>query len=187
MIDFKGDRLAIQLLAQEAAAIGKTFRLFSLYDGIESGYYNPLSSGKAQSKVERIMEALGLVYEGPASFYSKVEQAVFLPILQSFDSQGIKCTLSDIQEILENPDLLTTITGKTINPGQIGGLVSALLPLAAIPQINSTSPDIDLAKAMASGDVVYFDLRSGEAPAISTAIGRMIAMDLQAIAAGRTE
>jgi type IV secretory pathway TraG/TraD family ATPase VirD4 len=86
VIDFKGDKQAIQLLARETATAGKRFFLFSLHPQVPSNTYNPLSSGSATSKVERIMTALQLVFEGEAKFYTYCQQAMFLPLVKHFDA-----------------------------------------------------------------------------------------------------
>ncbi len=187
VIDFKGDKQAIQLLARESAVVGKKFFLFSLHPGVKSNTYNPLSSGSATSKVERIMTALQLVFEGEAKFYTYCQQAMFLPLVKHFDAQGIRYTLADISSFLNNPDLVESITGEKVDPKQIRGLTAALVPYADVDRINDPEPDIDLHRIMENADVCYFDLRSAVAPELAEAIGKMIAMDLQTQAAYRTE
>ncbi len=187
VIDFKGDKQAIQLLARETAAAGKRFFLFSLHPQVPSSTYNPLSSGTATSKVERIMTALQLVFEGEAKFYTYCQQAMFLLLVKHFDAQGIRYTLADISTFLANPDLIESITGEKVDPKQIRGLTAALAPYVDVDQINDPEPDIDLHRIMKKGDVCYFDLRSAVAPELAGAIGKMIAMDLQTQAAYRTE
>ncbi|MDK2888538.1 MAG: hypothetical protein PWP72_1416 [Thermoanaerobacter sp.] len=186
VVDFKGDKGAIQQLAREARAAGKKFFLFSLHPQIAGNTYNPLASGGALSKVERVMTALELVYEGEARFYSYCQQAVFLPLIKYLDDRGVRYTLRDIQEILKNPELVQELTGEEMSPGQIKGLTAALTPYADLEAINDPEGDIDLAEVMAAGDVAYFDLRSAVAPELASALGKMIAMDLQALAAFRT-
>ncbi len=187
VIDFKGDKQAIQLLARETAAAGKRFFLFSLHPQVSSNTYNPLSSGSATSKVERIMTALQLVFEGEAKFYTYCQQAMFLPLVKHFDAQGIRYTLADISSFLANPDLIESITGEKVDPKQIRGLTAALVPYIDVDRINDPEPDIDLHRIMENADVCYFDLRSAFAPELAGAIGKMIAMDLQTQAAYRTE
>ncbi len=187
VIDFKGDKQAIQLLARETAAAGKKFFLFSLHPQVPSNTYNPLSSGSATSKVERIMTALQLIFEGEAKFYTYCQQAMFLPLVKHFDAQGIHYTLADISNFLANPDLVENITGEKVDPKQIRGLTAALVPYVDVDRINDPEPDIDLHRIMSNADVCYFDLRSAVASELAGAIGKMIAMDLQTQAAYRTE
>ncbi len=184
VIDFKGDKMAIQALAREAKLAGKKFYMFSLHPEIRSNTYNPLNSGNTLSKVERIMTALELVFEGAARFYTYCQQAVFLELLTHFE--GVKCTLRDVKELLRDPKLVEKITGDEITPEQVKGLTAALTPYSDLDIINDPEPDIDLGRIMNAGDVVYFDLRSAIAPELSTALGKMIAMDLQGHAAFRT-
>jgi type IV secretory pathway TraG/TraD family ATPase VirD4 len=186
VIDFKEDKQAIQLLAKAAEENGKRFYFFTLDPSAKSNTYNPLATGAALNKVERIMTALELVFQGEAKFYSYVQQATFIPLLKELDSRGVKYTLADIQSILLNPGLVSQLTGQKVDENQIKGLTAALTPFADLEQINSPRPDIDLAEIMQNGDVVYFDLKSALAPEASSAIGKMIAQDLQYQAAFRT-
>ena len=186
VIDFKGDRQAIQILVREAKKAGKRFYFFSLEQG-KSNTYNPLASGTALSKVERIMTSLELIFEGEARFYTYCQQAVFIPLMRYFDRQSIKCTLRDIESVLGDSDLIEDITGEKISVGQIKGLTAALALYADLNIINDPEPDIDLAQVMHAGDVVYFNLKSAEAPELASGIGKMVAMDLQAQAARRTQ
>ncbi|WP_081410893.1 type IV secretory system conjugative DNA transfer family protein [Desulfotruncus alcoholivorax] len=186
VIDFKEDRQAIQLLAREARANGKKFYIFTLDPREKTNTYNPLASGTALGKVERIMTALELVFHGEAKFYSYVQQATFIPLLTALDARGVKYTLADIHSILQNPGLVFQLTGQNVDENQIKGLTAALTPYSELGQINSARPDIDLAKIMQRGDVVYFDLKSALAPEACSALGKMIAQDLQYLAAFRT-
>ncbi|OPX85782.1 MAG: AAA-like domain protein [Pelotomaculum sp. PtaB.Bin104] len=186
-IDFKGDKQAIHLLAGEARKAGRKFYFFSLHPQVKSNTYNPINSGGTLSKVERVMTALELVFEGEAKFYSYCQQAVFQPLLKFFDGQGVKSTLKDIHQIMKDPGLVEKITGDEITPGQIKGLTAALTPYTDLQRINDPEPDIDLSRVLKSKAVVYFDLRSSVAPEIASAMGKMIAMDLQALASLRTQ
>ncbi|OPX92607.1 MAG: AAA-like domain protein [Pelotomaculum sp. PtaB.Bin104] len=186
-IDFKGDKQAIQLLARETKKTGKKFYLFSLHPRVKSNTYNPLNFGNTLSKVERVMTALELVFEGEAKFYTYCQQAVFIPLLKHLDGAGIKYTMKDVQQLLKNVGLVEKITGDEMTPGQVKGLTAALTPYADLGRINDPEPDIDLGRVMETGDVVYFDLRSAIAPELTAAMGKMIAMDLQARASYRDQ
>ncbi|AGL01119.1 type IV secretory system conjugative DNA transfer family protein [Desulfoscipio gibsoniae] len=186
VIDFKEDRQAIQLLAQEAITNGKRFYIFTLDPREQTNIYNPLATGTPLDKVERIMTALELVFAGEAKFYSYVQQATFIPLLKELDRRGVKYTLGDIHGILHNPGLVFQLTGQNVDENQLKGLTAALTPFADIEQINSAQPDIDIGEIMNRGDVVYFDLKSALAPEASSAIGKMIAQDLQYLSAFRS-
>lgn len=187
VIDYKGDRQAIQLLAREARARGKKFYIFTLDQRGKSNTYNPLATGTSLAKAERIMTALELVFEGEARFYTYVQKATFIPLLTALDAQCVSYTLSDIYEILQNPKLVFKLTGQQVDENQIKGLTAALLPFAELEQINFAKADIDLTEIMENGDVVYFDLQSALAPEASSALGKMIAQDLQYLSASRTQ
>ncbi|OAT86809.1 type IV secretory system conjugative DNA transfer family protein [Desulfotomaculum copahuensis] len=185
VIDFKGDRQAVQLIAREAKAAGKKFYFFTLAP-VKCNTYNPLASGTALAKSERIMTALDLVFDGAGKFYTYVQQAIFIPLLKFFDAQRVKYAIGDVLYVLKDKKLLEKMTGEEVNPEQIKGLTAALTAYADMPQINAAKADIDLAAVMKAGDVVYFDLRSALAPEASSGIGKMISQDLQYIAAYRT-
>jgi type IV secretory pathway TraG/TraD family ATPase VirD4 len=189
VMDFKGDKQAVQSLAREARKAGKKFYFFTLHPALKSNTYNPLYYGSTLSKVERVMTALELVFAGQAKFYTYCQQAVFIPLLKYFDALETKYTLRDIWNILRDPELFEEITGEKMAPGQIKGLCAALTPYADadLNVINDPEPDIDLGRIMNHGDVAYFDLRSAAAPSLSSALGKMIAMELQARAAWRTQ
>ncbi|SFF97503.1 AAA-like domain-containing protein [Desulfotomaculum arcticum] len=186
-IDFKGDKQAIQLLAREAQAAGRRFYFFSINSRINSNTYNPLAAGSSLSKVERVMTALDLLFAGEAKFYSYVQQSTFITLLKTLDAMDFKYTLGDIYTILKNQKLFSKLTGEEISENQVKGLTAALTIYADLIQINDPWPDINLEKVMQNGDVCYFDLRSAEAPHLSSSLGKMIAMDLQALAAGRSQ
>lgn len=186
-VDFKGDKQAIQLLSREAQKVGRRFYLFSLHPQVKSNTYNPLSSGSTLSKVERVMTALELVFDGEAKFYTYCQQAVFIPLLKYLDREGVKYTLKEIQQLFKSPGLVEMFTGDNISPGQLKGLTAALTSFADLNIINAQEPDIDLGRMMQAGDVVYFDLRSAIAPELFSALGKMIAMDLQALASYRSQ
>lgn len=187
VVDFKGDKQAIQLLAKEAKKTGKKFYLFSLHPDIKSNTYNPIESGNVLSKVERVLTALDLVYDGAAKFYTYSQQATFIPLLEYFINRDVICTLRDIWNILADAELMKEIIGQKIDAGHIKGLWAALTPYARLEQINKPKSDISLAGVLKKGDVVYFDLRSSVAPKLAAGLGKMIALDLQAQAAFRTQ
>lgn len=107
--------------------------------------------------------------------------------LRYFDRQDVMCTLRDVQAIIRDPDLVSEILGEDINLGHLKGLAAALTPYTDVSQINAHEPDIDLARVMEAGDVVYFDLRSAVAPELASGLGKMIALDLQVQAAFRSQ
>ncbi|SHG73079.1 type IV secretory system conjugative DNA transfer family protein [Desulforamulus hydrothermalis] len=188
-VDFKGDEQAIKLLAREARAAGKRFYFFTLHPEISSNTYNPLQHGTALSKVERIMTALELVFEGQAKFYTYVQQSFFIPIVKALDTQGALYTLEGIARILSSEALVASLLGideKDVNKNHLKGLTAALEPFTDLKIINQPAADINLRQIMEEGDICYFDLRSAVAPSIASALGKMIAMELQELAAYRT-
>lgn len=186
-IDFKGDEQAVKLLAREAAARGRKFYFFTLKPGLKSNTYNPLNYGDTHAKIERIMTALDINFEGEAKFYTYCQQAVFYPLLKCLNSRGISYGPGDIRLLLQNPILLELLTGERVDQKQIKGLVAALARYADIEIINKLPTDIDLGEIMRQGDVCYFDLRSAIAPEIAKALGKMVAMELQSLAAERSQ
>lgn len=186
-IDFKGDKQAVQLLAKETKKAGKKFYMFSLHPQVNSNSYNPIFSGSALAKGDRVLIGLDLVFDGPAKFYTYSQKSMFLSLIRHFERHNSICTLKDIHDALKSSDLIEEITGEKVNPGHLKGLVAALDMYCDFKQVNTHEPDICLDKIMANGDVVYFDLRSAVGRELSSTLGKMIAMDLEVHAAFRTE
>ena len=68
--------------------------------------YNPLSSGDIHSKVDRIMTALKLIYEGPAGFYSNVQVMAFEGLLKEMEKANKEITFLSIKSALINQHFL---------------------------------------------------------------------------------
>jgi len=152
----------LKLLAREAKAAGKRFYFFSMHPEIASNTYNPLQHGTALGKVERIMTALELVFEGQAKFYTYVQQSFFIPIVKALDSQMAMYTLEGIARILSSEALVASLLGideKDINKNQLKGLTAALEPFTDLRIINQPAADINLRQIMEDGDICYFDQR----------------------------
>lgn len=188
LIDFKGDEQAVKYLASLTQREGRNYYFFTLHPDIPSNTYNPLSSGNILSKVERVLTALELIFHGEAKFYTYVQQAIFIPLLKSMEMEGIIYTLSDVYHVLKDPNLFDSfVKDKDIDRKQFLGLTSALTAYAELNILNQASSDIHLNKIMQEKAVCYFDLRSAVNPELSSALGKMIALDLQAHAAARTQ
>ena len=87
-IDFKGDEVFKRYVQERAKEKGKRFYYFSIDPNEPSIGYNPLFSGDIHSKVDRIMAALELIYQGPASFYSNVQSMAFVELLEEITRDG---------------------------------------------------------------------------------------------------
>ena len=105
-IDFKGDEVFKKYVQQKAQEKGKKFYYFSIDPNEASIGYNPLSSGDIHSKVDRIMTALELIYQGPASFYSNVQAMAFVKLLKEIIQDKKEINFSSVKDALENPDIL---------------------------------------------------------------------------------
>lgn len=188
VIDFKGDKQAIKLLAKEAAENNKKFYFFNLRerDDTPSNTYNPLKYGSVLSKTERIIESLELDMKGDGRYYTLRQQATFIALLNALDQRGVAYNFQSLYDLFRSPDLLENIIGEEVKADELKGLTSALLPYTMLQQINS-SCDINLQEIMQCGDVVYFDLASARFPKVAAAIGKMISMELQELAANRSE
>ena len=105
-IDFKGDEVFKRYVQQKAKEKGKKFYYFSIDPNEPSVGYNPLSSGDIHSKVDRIMTALELIYQGPAGFYSNVQAMAFVELLKEMTQGNKEINFLSVKEALENPHFL---------------------------------------------------------------------------------
>ena len=181
-VDFKGDEVLKKYLQQKTLEKGKKFYYFSFDSTENSIAYNPLLSGDIDSKVDRIMSALELIYEGPAGFYSNVQAMVFRDLLEIMVNEKQEITFATVKDALTNKDFLAKIDAE---PREIKGLVAAISRLAKIVVINSSQ--IDLSAVIKSGDVMFFALKSQLNTQLAEALGKMLIIDLKAQAARRSE
>jgi len=181
-IDFKGDEVFKKYVQLKAREKGKNFYYFSIDPNEHSAGYNPLSSGDIHSKVDRIMTALELVYQGPASFYSNVQSMAFIELLKEIIQDKKEINFSTVKDSLENPHFLRRIEVST---QEVKGLLAAISWLSGVEAINQD--ELSLSKAIKNGDIVFFALKSQINTRLAEAIGRMLIIDLKFQAASRVE
>ena len=181
-IDFKGDEVFKKYVQQKAKEKGKKFYYFSIDPNEPSAGYNPLSSGDIHSKVDRIMTALELIYHGPAGFYSNVQTMAFIELLQEMTQGNKEINFLSVKEELDKPDILERVDATA---QEIKGLVAVISWIAGIDVINRN--ELDLAKAIKNGDIVFFALKSQVNTRLAEAIGRMLIVDLKCQAVSRKE
>ena len=181
-IDFKGDEVFKRYVQQKAKEKGKNFYYFSIDPNEKSVGYNPLSSGDVHSKVDRIMTALELIYQGPAGFYSNVQAMAFVELLKEIIQDKKVINFSSVKDSLENPHFLRRIDVST---QEIKGLLAAISWISGLEVI--TRDELDLAKVIKNGDIVFFALKSQINTRLAEAIGRMLIIDLKCQAVSRKE
>src|SRR3989338_856386 len=181
-IDFKGDDVLKKYIQQKAIEKGKKFYYFSIDSTENSVTYNPLLSGDIDSKVDRIMSALELVYEGPAWFYSNVQAMAFRDLLEEMLNEKQEITFTAIARALVDGNILARIDA---DPREIKGLLAAVSRIAKIRVINTGG--VDLSEIIKGEDVVFFALKSQINTQLAEAIGKMLIIDIKAQAARRNE
>lgn len=181
-IDFKGDDVFKKYVMQKAAEQGKRFYYFSIDPAEPSVGYNPLFSGDVHSKVDRIMTALELIYQGPAGFYSNVQAMAFTHLLKKLSSDNREINFNSVKRGLVNPQVLEVMGASS---QEVKGLVAAISWIAEADVINRN--ELDLARVIQHGDIVFFALKSQVNTSLAEAIGRMLIIDLKSQAVSRKE
>lgn len=181
-IDFKGDEVFKRYVQQKAEEKGKKFYYFSIDPNESSIGYNPLSSGDIHSKVDRIMSALELIYQGPAGFYSNVQAMAFVELLKEVIEDKKEINFSSVKKALENPHFLRRID---VSAQEVKGLLAAISWIGGLEVI--TRDELNLAKIIKNGDIVFFALKSQINTRLAEAIGRMLVIDLKSQASLRKE
>jgi len=181
-IDFKGDEVFKRYVQLKAKEKGKNFYYFSIDPKERSVGYNPLFSGDIHSKVDRIMTALELIYQGPAGFYSNVQSMAFVELLKEIVEDSREINFSTVKNSLGNPHFLRRID---VNAQEVKGLLAAISWITGIDAINRN--ELDLAKVIENGDIVFFALKSQVNTRLAEAIGRMLIIDLKFQATSRAE
>jgi type IV secretory pathway TraG/TraD family ATPase VirD4 len=181
-IDFKGDEVFKKYVQGKAKENGKKFYYFSIDPDEPSIGYNPLSSGDIHSKVDRIMTALELVYQGPAGFYSNVQAMAFVGLLKEMVEGDKEINFLSVKDALENPSFLER---TDVSAQEVKGLLAAISWIAGIGVINRN--ELDLAQVIKNGDVVFFALKSQVNTRLAEAIGKMLIIDLKSQAVSRKE
>ena len=181
-IDFKGDEVFKRYVCQKAKEKGRKFSYFSIDPNEASIGYNPLLSGDVNSKVDRIMTALELVYHGPAGFYSNVQAMAFVELLKEIIQDEKEVNFSSVKASLEDPHFLRRVD---ITSQEVKGLLAAISWIAGIEVINCGR--LDLSKVIKNGEIVFFALKSQVNTRLAEAIGKMLIIDLKSQAVSRKE
>lgn len=181
-IDFKGDEVFKRYVYQKAKEKSKKFHYFSIDPGESSIGYNPLLSGDVNSKVDRIMTALELIYHGPAGFYSNVQAMAFVELLKEIIQEKKEVNFSSVKDALEDQHFLKRVD---ITSQEVKGLLAAISWIAGFRAINRD--ELDLYKTIQNGEIVFFALKSQVNTRLAEAIGRMLIIDLKSQAVSRKE
>ncbi len=181
-IDFKGDEVFKKYVQKKAWENKKSFHYFSIDPNETSIGYNPLSSGDILSKVDRIMTALELIYQGPAGFYSNVQAMTFVELLKKMAAQKQEINFFHVKEDLDDPRFLMSVD---VRSQEVKGLLAAISWIAEVDVINRN--ELDLSSVIKNGDVAFFALKSQVNTRLAEAIGRMLIIDLKSQAIFRKE
>ncbi len=182
LVDFKGDYSLIKSVQEKCKQVGKKFYFFSIDPRERTESYNPLSSGDSHSKANRIICALKLEMDGPASYYENQQYVAFLEIIKHLITLKQYISFPKILVYLRDSRFLERLGIKEEN---VSGLVASLSKIADYPMINEEG--IDLKKIMDEGSVVYFNLRSQINTDLAEAIGRMLIVDFKFWSSRRSE
>lgn len=181
-IDFKGDEVFKKYVQKKALENKKKLHYFSIDPNEPSIGYNPLSSGDILSKVDRIMTALELIYQGPAGFYSNVQAMTFVELLKRMTVEKQEVNFLGVKEALENPNFLMSVD---VTRQEVKGLLAAISWIAGVGVINHGQ--LDLSRVIKNGDIAFFALKSQVNTRLAEAIGRMLIIDLKSQAVLRKE
>jgi len=181
-IDFKGDEVFKRYVQQKAKEKGKRFYYFSIDPNESSVSYNPLFSGDIHSKVDRIMTALELIYQGPAGFYSNIQSMAFVELLKGIIKNKKEINFLSVMNLLKNQHFLRRIDAS---PQEVKGLLAAISWISGLKII--TRNELDLYEVIKNGDIVFFALKSQINTRLAEAIGRMLIIDLKSQAVSRKE
>ncbi|QAT16672.1 type IV secretory protein VirD4 [Candidatus Velamenicoccus archaeovorus] len=181
-IDFKGDEVFKKYVQKKAWENKKKFYYFSIDPNEVSIGYNPLSSGDVLSKVDRIMTALELIYQGPAGFYSNVQAMTFVELLKKMAAQKQEINFLHVKEDLDDPRFLMSVD---VRSQEVKGLLAAISWIAEVEVINRDQ--LDLSEVIKKGGVAFFALKSQVNTRLAEAIGRMLIIDLKSQAVLRKE
>lgn len=181
-IDFKGDEVFKRYVQQKAKEKGKKFYYFSIDPNELSVSYNPLFSGDIHSKVDRIMTALELIYQGPAGFYSNIQAMAFVELLKGIIKNKKEINFLSVMNLLKNQHFLRRIDAS---PQEVKGLLAAISWISGLKII--TENELDLHNVIKNGDIVFFALKSQINTRLAEAIGRMLIIDLKSQAVSRKE
>jgi len=181
-IDFKGDEVFKRYVQQKAKKKGKRFYYFSIDPNELSVSYNPLFSGDIHSKVDRIMTALELIYQGPAGFYSNIQAMAFVELLKGIIKNKKEINFLSVMNLLKNQHFLRRIDAS---PQEVKGLLAAISWISGLKII--TRNELDLYEVIKNGDIVFFALKSQINTRLAEAIGRMLIIDLKSQAVSRKE
>ena len=106
----------------------------------------------------------------------------FIELLQEMTQGNKEINFLSVKEELDKPDILERVDATA---QEIKGLVAVISWIAGIDVINRN--ELDLAKVIKNGDIVFFALKSQVNTRLAEAIGRMLIIDLKSQAVLRKE
>jgi hypothetical protein len=192
-IDMKGDRALAEQIYAACLAHGRQddFLFFSL-GGEFSHSYNPLASGDAMAKRDRILSACTWSEE---AFYRNEAKAALSRVLAALETRGT-ITAYDLYRVFDDKRIYAQV-GKWAAPEDrpkferdlshwedfcrnLSGLRANLHEFAsARDRLCVAHADIDFREVHARNRIVYFELNSQMRPEAARAVARMLLEDLK--------
>jgi conjugal transfer pilus assembly protein TraD len=204
LIDGKSDRSLLEKLYAYTENAGRTndFKLFSLASIDESFQFNPLIGGTTEEVAERVFNS----FEFDNPHYRSVQYEVFAQFLRVFEALEIVPTFLRLHQSISQPArLLALMKDRPNDPlkqwlknfaeipasdrtQSTSGLTAAISHFAfgkTASLFNTEKPNIILEEALASNQIIYFQLPVLLTPFLGKATGKMVLQCLQAAVANR--
>lgn len=189
IIDYKGDKQCISKIHELSCSSQKSYYLLSLTNTSHS--WNAFEGNSADQIAERIILTLDLQMTGDGKFYTHVQKALLIPLIEHLFTINVKVTPKVIYESLIDQQLVQTACPEYLSDkksqGDLKGLRASLLPLSRLPQINDQNPDINISNIIQNGDILYCHLSSQVYPDMATTIGKLLYQCIQSVSSFRTE
>jgi len=204
LIDGKADRDLLNKLWAYTVEAGREndFRLFSLGSIEKSQTFNPLVGGSAEEITERIFSAF--TFENP--FYRSLQYEVLAQTLRIFEAASEIPTFLKLHQAISNPSHLERLCENSNVPAlyswvmhlknlsgadrdqRTSGLTSQISHFAfgrSSSLFNAEEPAITVEQALASNQIVYFQLPVLLSPFLGAATGKLVLQSLQSAIAKR--
>lgn len=204
IVDGKSDRSLFDKLYGYAKLYGREqeVKTLSLCDVDISSTFNPLADGSPLEVTERVFKALNFENE----YYKSLQYESLLQILLIFESCKIVPTPYKVIEALRSPRQLEELSKQSGDASyfawasdfnhrtrsereqQTSGLITQLQALSVgetAPIFNAETSDINLAKALEEGHIIYCQLPVLKIPTLGKTVGKLILQCLQSAVASR--
>lgn len=205
-IDPKGDREDVNTIIHYAKLYNREndLYIFSLAESNDY-FYDPLALGKAESKVDKLIQTL--TFEN--DYYRSVAENILSIIFSIYEYRNERMTLNILEGLLLSKDRLNALLDtsanlilkmsndaekqslidkidrfKSIKNEEIMGLQSKISRLNNKELKNKINPDpkkheISVINAIENNKILVFDIKAGEYSSLAKLLGRIIIKDLE--------